>query len=122
MSAISEPPLGDARVKAWTCVNPEHRYVFWTGDVAHCRDCGLTSEHTTRWIRRIMVETLNGTAAEIEKTYPEQRYPKPSAVQTAAAEKAISDVLGDEVSLRSFTAEIFRQVAVHLRARAKEIR
>ena len=38
--------LGDAEVQFWICLNPAHKNVEWSGDVATCPDCGLTSDMT----------------------------------------------------------------------------
>lgn len=38
--------LEGAPIQLWTCLNPAHRTVTWTGDVACCDTCGLTSEMT----------------------------------------------------------------------------
>jgi hypothetical protein len=37
----------------WTCLNEEHKRVTWTGDVAACDTCGLTSEMTARFARGV---------------------------------------------------------------------
>ncbi|GAA3172697.1 hypothetical protein [Nonomuraea roseoviolacea] len=40
--------LGRAPIQFWTCPNPAHLDVTWTGDVATCDTCQLTSEMTGR--------------------------------------------------------------------------
>ena len=43
--------LKDVRVQFWACPNEDHKRVTWTGDVAACDSCGMTSEMTARLIR-----------------------------------------------------------------------
>ena len=53
--------FGEARVRFWRCLNRDHRVVDWSGDVATCRDCGLTSEMTKQLIvltRQVALEQI----------------------------------------------------------------
>ena len=35
--------LGQAEIRFWTCPDPDHKFVSWQGDVAHCCTCNRTS-------------------------------------------------------------------------------
>ncbi|MEV8638952.1 hypothetical protein AB0395_45590 [Streptosporangium sp. NPDC051023] len=41
--------FANLRVRFWACLNKAHKDVTWTGDVASCDTCGLTSEMTGRY-------------------------------------------------------------------------
>ncbi|SFK92246.1 hypothetical protein SAMN05216275_14144 [Streptosporangium canum] len=41
--------FANLRVRFWTCLNQAHKAVTWTGDLASCDTCGLTSEMTSRY-------------------------------------------------------------------------
>jgi hypothetical protein len=56
--------LKDVRIQFWTCPNEDHKHVTWTGDVAACDTCGMTSEMTGRLIRA-------AAAYERERLYAE---------------------------------------------------
>ena len=43
--------LQGVQVRFWTCPNKDHSRVTWTGDVASCDSCGMTSVMTARLIR-----------------------------------------------------------------------
>lgn len=43
----------NAPVLFWVCLNPGHRDVTWSGEVAACLICGLTSEMTEAWSRDV---------------------------------------------------------------------
>jgi hypothetical protein len=45
--------LAGTRILFWTCLNKDHKHVTWTGDVATCDTCGLTSEMTARFAREV---------------------------------------------------------------------
>jgi hypothetical protein len=40
-------------IQFWMCLNRDHQTVTWSGDVASCDTCGLTSEMTQRFTRSI---------------------------------------------------------------------
>ena len=79
--------LEGARMQFWTCLNPAHRTVTWSADVASCDTCGLTSAMTgefaagvlaARWpVLRQMAEDamdfrklVNGTCRACEDGHP----------------------------------------------------
>jgi len=113
--------LGKLRVKAWTCLVPDHRYVFWRGDVAHCRDCDLTSEHTRKYVTLLTEVILRRIADGVDRLYPVAEWPTPNPFDTLAADQAIKDVLGDDRSLEEFTAVAVRSLSDRLRAQVEEI-
>jgi hypothetical protein len=53
-----------APIQFWTCLNHDHKFVTWTGDVARCDDCGLTSEMTNEWMRLVRAAALREAADE----------------------------------------------------------
>lgn len=68
------PEVLNARVSFWTCINPDHQAVEWSGDVATCMVCGLTSEITKRFaqdvrdhhekhVRKTIADSLRRAAA-----------------------------------------------------------
>jgi len=57
--------LADAKIMFWTCLNEDHKYVTWTGDVATCDTCGLTSEMTARFARDVQRWERERIASEI---------------------------------------------------------
>lgn len=63
--------LGEMRVRVWTCINPEHRRCTWTGDVATCDECGLTSEHTRHWMALLSATVLRRVARDLASDYPD---------------------------------------------------
>ena len=68
--------LKDVRVQFWTCPNDEHRMVTWTGDVASCDSCGMTSEMTARLIRAAVAyerERIIGLAGKHDVRYAAER-------------------------------------------------
>jgi hypothetical protein len=56
--------FANLHVQAWVCLNDDHRYVTWTDDVARCDTCGLTSEQTRDFARRIERAVRDRIAAE----------------------------------------------------------
>lgn len=64
--------LGPARrllaapVLFWTCLNPDHRDVTWTGDTATCPDCGLTSQMTSHYDQRVRANERAKAADDLE--------------------------------------------------------
>lgn len=64
--------LKDVRVQFWTCPNEDHKHVTWTGDIAACDTCGITSAMTGRLIRAAVAyerERLAELAEERRATY-----------------------------------------------------
>ena len=58
--------LADAKIMFWTCLNKDHKHVTWTGDVATCDTCGLTSEMTARFARGVQKWERERIAGEID--------------------------------------------------------
>ena len=67
--------LGNVRIQFWICLNDSHRTVTWTGNVASCDTCGLTSEMTARFAtdvrdyERERIGTLLKRAADGRREY-----------------------------------------------------
>lgn len=58
--------LLNTRVRFWMCINRDHQSVTWDGDVATCPDCGVTSEMTKAYGRRVREQV----AKELEAVDP----------------------------------------------------
>jgi hypothetical protein len=57
----------DTPIQVWACLNPAHQEVTWTGDVARCDTCGLTSEMTGEFAAAASVATaLAAVLARLE--------------------------------------------------------
>lgn len=65
--------LLNARVQFWMCINPEHEFVTWDGDVATCPDCGITSEMTKKYAARVERQVREQAAMEIDALMVEQQ-------------------------------------------------
>ncbi|TMS00151.1 hypothetical protein [Nonomuraea basaltis] len=59
----------------WTCINKTHKYVTWTGDVASCDTCGLTSEMTGKRDVLVRADERRKTAEEIAAAIEARRCP-----------------------------------------------
>ena len=64
--------LAGAKIMSWTCLNKDHKHVTWTGDVATCDTCGLTSEMTARFARAVQAYERERAGGETGPATPEQ--------------------------------------------------
>ncbi len=60
--------LLNAPVQFWMCINPAHGSVTWEGDVATCPDCGVTSEMTKAYAKRVREQFAEELVQELADT------------------------------------------------------